>query len=78
MEKMSPTESTKSLVVVRNDANGKVIACGYTVSGKFGYFICEETYDVNHETYKYDNITHFVERKNDKSYHDAIQLLDSL
>lgn len=78
MEKMSPAESAESLVVVRNDTNGKVIACGYADSGKFGYFICEETYDDKHKKYKYINITRFIERKNDKSYQDAIQLLDSL
>ena len=71
--------STSSRTIKRSGlvVKGKdfVVACGYNVDGKFGYFICWEDQQQgkgNTTLYKYSGFVQFYEKKNERTLHEVI------
>lgn len=74
-DSMLSTESTQSRSLHKSDSIHNVvlaIVCGYTISGEFGYFVCNEEVLVDEKTglttYKYTNQREFVKKLNERTY----------
>lgn len=82
------TTKSKSRLSVYNsgvfDELGRetVISCGYTIGGKFGYFICKERVDAtngdNVAVYEYTDQTAFYPKENEKTYPRVLEALGQM
>jgi hypothetical protein len=61
---------------VKRDTRELVIACGYSVSGKYGYFICWE--EVTDKGYKYADPILFKNKESERTYTQTLKQLEHL
>lgn len=66
---------------IRSGDGELVIACGYTVDGQYGYFICEEiktTHKDKRPMWIYTNQRSFDKKINERTYHEVLNKLKTM
>ena len=59
---------------VIKDARELVVACGYSVSGEYGYFICWEHFDG--KAYQYTDPIFFKPKESERTYREVMKQLE--
>lgn len=73
---VSKASRTVARAGVKKEARELVIACGYSVSGKYGYFICWE--EVTPKGYKYTDPILFKPKESERTYAQILKQLEHL
>jgi hypothetical protein len=80
IDKIASPKSNISRAITRSgikkDTRELVIACGYSVSGKYGYFICWEQIVKN--GYEYTDPIFFKAKESERTYSQVLKQLDHL
>lgn len=82
---MYSSESLVDLTTFRSGTHSNggelVIACGYTVDGQYGYFICEETKTTSKDKrpmWIYTNQRSFDKKINERTYNEVLSKLKTM